>query len=69
MDGTEEDLQAFEKTLIRLSKEIPLTVEELSKIGELGGQLGVPLENLQKFVDTVARIGVSTNLSTEEAAT
>lgn len=52
-----------------LAKEIPLSFEELSSIGELAGQLGIPEQALAGFTDTVARLGVTTNLTTEDAAT
>ncbi len=52
-----------------MAKEIPVSVNELAKIGELGGQLGVASEDLLGFTDVIAKLGVTTNLSTEEAAT
>jgi len=51
-----------------LAKEIPVPVEELLAIGELGGQLGVAKADLLDFTATIAAMGVSTNLSTDEAA-
>lgn len=52
-----------------LSLEIPVAVEELAAIGELGGQLGIAEKDLLGFTDTIAKIAVSTNLTTESAAT
>lgn len=54
---------------IDLSKEIPITPEVLASIGEMGGQLGVQRENLLGFTETMAQMGVTTNLTTEGAAT
>ena len=51
-----------------LAKETPLTVEELMRIGELGGQLGISNEYLLSFTETIAAMGVTTNITTEEAA-
>lgn len=51
-----------------LTKEIPKTFEELAAIGEIGGQLGIGKEALLEFSETVAALGVSTNLIEEEAA-
>lgn len=51
-----------------LAKEIPLSFEELAKIGEFAGQLGVPEQALASFTETVAALGVSTELTTEEAS-
>jgi TP901 family phage tail tape measure protein len=51
-----------------LAKEIPISLEELMKIGEIGGQLGVPKESILDFTETIAALGETTNLSTEDAA-
>ena len=51
---------------IDLSKKIPLATNELAKIGEMGGQLGIPEQNLMKFTEVVAKLGVSTNMTTDE---
>jgi len=69
VDGTEEQLQALSKRFRELSKEIPITAEEFARIGELAGQLGVPIEQIEKFTKTIGLIGVTTNLTTEQAST
>jgi len=51
-----------------LAKDVPIAVEELMAIGELGGQLGIARENLLDFSETIAAMGVATNLTTEAAA-
>lgn len=60
--------EELRRGFINLSKEIPITPEVLANIGELGGQLGIQRENLLSFTETIAQLGVTTNLSTEEAA-
>lgn len=69
VDDSEENLQKIEKGLIGMSKKIPMTVKELWGIAELGGQLGVPTQDLLSFTDAVAKLSVSTNLTSEAAAT
>lgn len=69
VDGTEEQLQALSDSFIELSKRMPVTAEEFAKIGELAGQLGVPISQIDSFAETIAKIGTSTNLSTEQAST
>lgn len=51
-----------------LASEIPMSFEELAKIGEFAGQLGIPEQALAGFTETVAALGVSTELTTEEAS-
>lgn len=51
-----------------LAEEVPIAVEELMRIGELGGQLGIGKDALLDFTRTIADIGVSTDLTTDEAA-
>ena len=59
----------LQKQFRNLALEIPISAVELAKLGEVAGTLGVRgVANLTKFVDTTARIGVSTNVSAEEAA-
>ena len=67
---TESEFEKLRTRFKDLSKEIPVTFEELSKIGEMAGQLGVEgVDNLEKFTKTIAGIAVTTNLTSEEAAT
>ena len=69
VDATEEEFAQLSEGFRKLAKDdIPLTVEELLKIGELGGQLGIAKEELIEFTSTVAKLGVTTNLTTEDAA-
>lgn len=51
-----------------LAKEIPVSVENLMSIGEIGGQLGIGRENLLEFTETIAAMGEATNLTAEQAA-
>ncbi len=51
-----------------LAKEVPVSVNELNKIGETAGQLGIKAENIRDFTRMVAELGVTTNLSTDEAS-
>lgn len=69
VDGTEPQLDAFAKTIRQMAKEIPATTDELNEIAALGGQMGVPIEQLEKFTRNVSALGVAVDgISTEEAA-
>ena len=73
--------RALEEDFRNLSLEIPVDAVELAGIAEVGGQLGIIQPELIQqnadlargilvdFVDTVARIAVSTDATAEEAAT
>ena len=70
VDATEEEFGQISSRFRQLAKEIPITAVEFSKIGEIAGQLGIRgVDNITKFSKTISLIGVTTNLSTEEAAT
>ena len=52
-----------------LALEIPVSANELAGIGEVAGQLGIETQNIVGFTETMAKLGVTTNLSAEDAAT
>lgn len=65
-----KSLENFGKEFKKLSSEIPISTNELLGIAQAAGQLGVKgEENLLKFTKTVAKLGVATDLTGEEAAT
>lgn len=67
---TEGEFQNLRKSFKDMSEEIPTSFVELSKIGEIAGQLGVEgVDNISKFTRVIADISESTNLSAEAAAT
>ncbi|MBU2527747.1 MAG: phage tail tape measure protein, partial [Bacteroidetes bacterium] len=68
MGNLTEDGKRMAQEFRNLSMEIPITVHELNKIGELGGQLGIPKADLISFTDTIAKLGVTTDLSIETAS-
>lgn len=68
VDGTTSDFVKLDSTLKKMSKTIPSTYEELAWIMELGGQLGVGINDLEKFTTTIAQLGTATNLANEDAA-
>lgn len=52
-----------------LAKEIPVTVGELSKIGEAAGAMGIGKDKILPFVEVMAKLGATTDLTSEQAAT
>jgi len=69
VNATEAEFALLSKEIRQLAKEIPLSVNELNALGEAAGQLGIETDNIISFIDVVAKLGVTTNLSAEEAAT
>lgn len=68
VDMTGNELNTFTDKIVDMTGEMPQTVEELSGVAEAAGQLGIEKENLVDFTDTMVRLGDSTNVASEEAA-
>lgn len=69
VDASESEFKALNSEIKNLSKELGIAAPELARIAELAGQLGVAKQNIKEFTETIAKIAVSTNLTSEEAAT
>lgn len=69
MDLTESEFRELAQANRDLAKTIPVSVNELNKIGELAGQLGIRgVSNVLKFEDTIAKLAVTTDLTAEQGA-
>ena len=62
-----DDVKRFADGLMKMSREIPLSVNELAQITASGGQLGIAKENLMDFTTTAAKMGVAFDMSAKEA--
>ncbi len=60
---------ALSQEFRKLALEIPVSVNELNRIGELGGQLGIAKGDLITFTEVIAKLGATTDLSYEQGAT
>ena len=69
VNATEEQFGKLAQGMRDLSKQIPINVNELNRIGEAAGQLGIKTENILGFTEVMAKLGVTTNLSADQAAT
>ncbi len=69
VEASEAEFAVLQRDLRNLAKQIPVNVNELNRIGEAAGQLGIETENLVSFTRVMADLGVSTNMSSDQAAT
>ena len=69
VDGTDEQLEEIRQGLLKLSKATASSSTEIAAVAEAAGQLGVKTENVLAFTETMVRLGDSTNMSADEAAT
>jgi TP901 family phage tail tape measure protein len=69
VDGSPEQMAELEDGLRGLAKTLPITHTEIAGVAEAAGQLGVARKDVLGFTKTMIDLGVSTNLTAEEAAT
>lgn len=68
VDATEEQFTALDISLRKMTERIPLTHREIAQIAESAGQLGIQVGNIESFTETMAMMGTSTVLTSENAA-
>jgi TP901 family phage tail tape measure protein len=68
VDATEPQFRELAEGFRAMSREIPVSVDELNRIGESAGQLGIRREAILDFTRTVADLGVTTDLASDQAA-
>lgn len=56
------------KGILELSKKMPESANEIAGVAEAAGQLGIKADDVLKFSETMVKLGTTTNLSSEEAA-
>lgn len=64
---TPEAFTQFQQDLFALSREIPIAVNGLAEIAAAAGQAGIAGQDLIRFTDAAARIGVAFDISAEQA--
>ena len=67
-NATEAELEQLGRQFRAMAKDIPIAAASLANIGEVAGRLGVRAEDIAAFTETVAALGVATDLTTESAA-
>jgi chromosome segregation ATPase len=69
VDASAEEELALTKGIEDLATKLPATTTEIAAVAEAAGQLGIAKEDILAFTETMVRMGTSTNLSSEDAAT
>ena len=68
VDATEPEFAAMAASFRQLSKEIPVNVNELNRLGEAAGALNIPKAEIADFARVMALLGVTTNVTSDQAA-
>lgn len=68
VDGTPQQFDKLSASIREMAKEMPSSAVEIANVAEAAGQLRVPIGAIKDFSKTMINLGVSTNLSSEEAA-
>lgn len=64
-----EELDRFKARINQISRETPVTTNELLELAQSAGQMGVTgADNLEKFALTIAKMGRASDLAGEQAA-
>lgn len=68
VDASEPEFAAMAKQFRELAKTIPINVNELNRLGEAAGALGIPKAQIVDFARVMAMVGVTTNVTSQQAA-
>lgn len=68
VDASEAEFKVMEQQFRDLAKTIPVNVNELNRLGEAAGALGIPKKDIVDFARVMAELGVTTNLTSDQAA-
>jgi TP901 family phage tail tape measure protein len=68
VDASEAEFATMSQQFRGLSKEIPVSVNELNRLGEAAGALGIPKAEIVDFSKVMAMLGVTTNVTADQAA-
>jgi len=67
IDAPREKIAALRTELLHMTRELPLTANELAAIAAAGGQLGVKTEDIGKFVSSVAKMSTAFDMTAQDA--
>jgi len=67
--GSDDEMKAFGDSFKRMALEMPITTTELASIATTAGQLGVARDQVEQFTEIMAKLGTTTDLTADSAAT
>lgn len=68
VNATDAELDAIARQFRDMATTIPVAATELAAIGEVAGALGIGAKDVAAFTEVVAKLGVTTDLTTDAAA-
>lgn len=68
VEGTEADFESLNSSIQQLAQSTPHTAAEIAEIAALGGQMGIGVDSLAEFTETMLALGDATNVTAEDAA-
>lgn len=68
VEATESQFAEMAQGFRNLAKTIPINVNELNRLGEAAGALGIPRDQVVDFSRVMAELGVTTNVTADQAA-
>lgn len=69
VDATEEEFAVLKDGIRDMAKELPAGADEIARVTEAAGQLGIKKNALLDFTRVMVNLGVATNMSADDAAT
>jgi len=69
VNATETEFSALSTGIREMALEVPASASSIASVAEAAGQLGIQTPNILGFTRTMVDLGVSTNMTAEQAAT
>lgn len=64
---SEVQAAGLDKQILEMSRNIPISAEGLASIAAAGGQLGVPIDQIDEFTELAAQLGTAFDMSADTA--
>jgi len=68
MQPLSDEIAGMRNEIVKLSTELPVAFDELSRISTLAGQMGLTAERITEFTREVSQFGTVTGIATDEVA-